>query len=82
MLTSTFELERERLRRAIAATFERRSTAIPMEVPDGLSDAFAADPSKVRQWDAFVRNLWGPAPQFRTVVTQLRDRLAPHLVYP
>lgn len=82
MLTSTFELERKRLHRAIAATFERRSTVIPTEVPEGLSDAFATDPRKLRQWDAFVRNLSGPAPQFRTVVTQLRDRLAPHLVYP
>lgn len=77
MLTSNVELEPERLRRAIAATFERRNTAVPLAVPDGLSDAFAEDPSKLRQWDAFARNLSGPAPDFRAMVAQLRQRLAP-----
>jgi len=77
MLTSTVELEPERLRRAIAATFERRNTAVPLAVPDGLSDAFAEDPSKLRQWEAFARNLSGPAPDFRAMVAQLRQRLAP-----
>jgi hypothetical protein len=32
MLTGAFELEPARLRRAIAATFARRNTAIPTEV--------------------------------------------------
>lgn len=54
MLTNTVELEPERLRRAIAATFERRNTAVPSAVPDGLSDAFAEDPGKLRQWEAFA----------------------------
>lgn len=77
MLTNTIELEPERLRRAIAATFERRNTAVPLAVPDGLSDAFAEDPSKLRQWEAFARNLSGRAPDFRAMVAQLRQRLAP-----
>lgn len=75
MLTSTFDLEPARLRRAIAATFVRRGTAIPAEVPDGLSDAFAADPGKQRQWDAFTRNLSVSAPEFRLVIDGLRERL-------
>jgi hypothetical protein len=70
------EIDRERLRRAIAATFARRTTAIPAEVPDGLTDAFAADPGKQRQWDAFARNLAGTPPQLRLVVSELRHRLA------
>lgn len=76
MLTSALDLEPERLRRAIAATFERRNTAIPAEVPDGLSDALAADPGKQRQWAAFARNLDDEPPHFHFVVSQLRDRLA------
>ena len=75
MLTSAFEIDPERLRRAIVATFARRSTVIPVEVPDGLSDAFAADPGKQRQWDAFARNLSGQAPEFRQVVHDLRAKL-------
>ncbi len=75
MLTSTLELEPERMRRAIEATFARRKTVIPTDVPDGLSDAFAADPGKRRQWEAFVRNLAGPAPELRSVVHELRREL-------
>ena len=82
MLTSAFEPDRERLGRAIAATFARRSTMMPSLIPDGLSDDFAEDPGKQRQWAAFARNLSGPVPEFRAMVTELRDRLAPYLVSP
>jgi hypothetical protein len=82
MLTGAFEIEPERLRRAIVATFSRRSTPIPVEVPDGLSDAFATDPGKRRQWDAFARNLSGTIPGFGLVVSELRQRLAGFLAVP
>ena len=75
MLTGAFEIDPERLRRAIGATFARRRTAMPVEVPDGLSDGFSADPGKQRQWDAFARNLSGTTPEFRLVVSGLRQRL-------
>ena len=75
MLTSAFDLEPERLRRAVTATFARRNTVIPSEVPDGLSDDFATDPGKQRQWDAFAINLTGPAPDFRQVVHELQAQL-------
>ena len=80
MLTSAFEIEPERLRRAIAATFAGRSTVIPAVVPDGLSDAFAADPGKQRQWNAFARTLSGPVPELRLIVSELRQRMAVFLV--
>lgn len=82
MLTTAFELEPERLRRAIVATFARRGTAIPSLIPDGLSESFAEDPGKLRQWEAFARNLSGPAADLRAMVAQLRDTLAPFLVSP
>jgi predicted nucleotidyltransferase component of viral defense system len=79
MLTGTFDIDPERLRRAITATFSRRTTAIPAEVPDGLSDAFATDAGKQRQWDAFVRNLSSATPEFSLMVGEVRDRLAGYL---
>ena len=79
MLTSAFEIKPERLRRAIVATFARRTTVIPPEVPDGLSDAFAADPAKQRQWDAFTRDLSGPIPGLGLIVGDLRQRLTAFL---
>jgi predicted nucleotidyltransferase component of viral defense system len=75
MLTSTFDLEPERMRRAIAATFARRKTEVPASVPDGLSDDFSADAGKQRQWDAFVRTLSGQVPELGQVVRALRKSL-------
>jgi predicted nucleotidyltransferase component of viral defense system len=75
MLTSTFDLEPERMRQAIAATFARRNTLVPALVPDGLSDAFANDPAKQRQWTAFVRDLSAPVPGLDHIVGELRQKL-------
>lgn len=75
MLTSTFDLDPERMRQAFTATFARRHTTIPNQVPDGLGDAFAGDPGKQRQWNAFVGTLTGPVPQLDQVVVDLRGRL-------
>jgi predicted nucleotidyltransferase component of viral defense system len=71
MLSSTVDLGPERVRQAIAATFARRNTLVPTQVPDGLTNAFAADAGKQRQWDAFARNLSGTTPRFGLVVSEL-----------
>ena len=57
IIGEAFELDRSRLARAISATFARRGTTIPDEVPDGLSPEFANDPVKRHQWESFKRNL-------------------------
>jgi predicted nucleotidyltransferase component of viral defense system len=79
MLTSAFDLNPERMRLAIAATFSRRNTVIPSQVPDGLSDEFADDPARQRQWNAFVRDLTGAVPPLDRLVVDLRNRLMPVL---
>jgi predicted nucleotidyltransferase component of viral defense system len=43
----------------ITATFTRRGTAVPDDVPTGLTDAFAGDPDRRRQWRAFLRRSQG-----------------------
>ena len=75
MLVSAFEIEPERLQRAIVATFARRNTEIPTSVPDGLSDDFFADAGKQRQWDAFAKTLSGRVPELGRVVLALREKL-------
>lgn len=73
------EFDRQILIRAVAATFDRRQTRIPDGVPIGLSDEFAKDPLKERQWNAFLRkNSIAPKPMSE-VVTDLRDFLMPVL---
>lgn len=54
LLSQSYEFDPERLARAIAATFKRRGTAIPADLPPGLTRAFYEDRAKITQWRAFV----------------------------
>ncbi|HQR87374.1 MAG: hypothetical protein B7Y59_12915 [Burkholderiales bacterium 35-55-47] len=49
------EFDQEILRSAIAATFDRRGRSIPTRLPLGLSDEFANDAQKQRQWQVFLK---------------------------
>jgi Nucleotidyl transferase AbiEii toxin, Type IV TA system len=82
MLARGFAFGGDVLSRAIAATFARRGSNIPEGVPAGLSPAFARDPGRQRQWDAFLdrTGLSGQAPGFDSLVDQLRGFLLPPLV--
>lgn len=55
VLSRLFEFEGAALATAIRATFDRRGTVVPTTPPDGLSQEFASDQDKQRQWAAFVR---------------------------
>lgn len=57
VLSRHFEFKDDRLPRAIEATFARRKTGIPSELPDALTTAFAKDLAKVQQWNAFVADV-------------------------
>jgi len=54
-LSETQEFDGEILAAAIRATFKRRGTAIPGELPPALSNAFAGEADKQVQWRAFLR---------------------------
>lgn len=49
-----------RLRRAIAATFDRRKTPLPSERPTALTGAFLKDKGKTDQWKAFLSRMGLP----------------------
>lgn len=79
VLVKYSEFDLQILIRAVAATFDRRQTKIPVGVPIGLSDEFANDQLKEKQWNAFLRkNSIAPKP-LSEVVTDLRDFLMPIL---
>lgn len=46
LLSQSFPFDDARLARAIAATFKRRGSAIPVKLPDALTSAFAEDTQK------------------------------------
>ncbi|MDR0776882.1 MAG: nucleotidyl transferase AbiEii/AbiGii toxin family protein [Azonexus sp.] len=65
------------LAQAIRATFERRGTDIPSGMPLGLTNEFALDKQKNKQWTAFQRkNALEPIP-LATVIETLRQFLIP-----
>lgn len=57
LLSTSFPFEDDRLPRAVKATFERRETKIPDQLPDALTRDFGEDPAKIQQWEAFKRDL-------------------------
>ncbi len=78
ILSRSFSFDDDRLAQAIDATFARRETAIPTELPDALTPAFAADEQKQQQWRAFVEGLSISPGKLDDVVEELSVFLMPH----
>lgn len=66
-------LDPAELRRAMAATFERRQLALPAGLPAGLSDGFSSDAAKQAQWTAFLKKNRLEALELAPVVARLRE---------
>lgn len=64
-------MDKSLLPKAIDATFARRGTALPTELPVGLGDDFAK--SKNTMWVAFLKRSGLDAPELHQVVSALRD---------
>lgn len=82
VMARNFEFEGALLGRAIRATFERRGTALPAELPLALSDEFSGDTGKKTQWAAFLRRLGREAggTPLAEVVEALKDFLVPPVI--
>lgn len=67
---------------AIAATFARRRTEVPRELPIALTPEFAAIPGKTAQWSGFTRRLAGDhrPPELTTVVEAIASFAGPVLL--
>jgi len=70
-------LNRNTLAQAIFATFTRRGMAVPRELPIGLTEEFAADPSRQALWTAFLKKNNLATPPLTEVVARLRSVLEP-----
>ena len=64
---------------AVLATFERRGTDIPEDVPVGLSEEYASDPRVLAQWRAFVTRNQLSVPALHELLGQLREAVVPML---
>jgi len=70
-------LDADLLAEAIHATFERRGMAAPTELPVGLTDEFAQDPSRQALWQAFLKKNGLALEPLRDIVGRLRSALMP-----
>jgi predicted nucleotidyltransferase component of viral defense system len=80
LLRQSFPFDDDRLARAIAATFERRETAIPAELPDALTPDFAEDEQKRRQWKAFLENVALRPGSLSDVTASVAGFIMPHAI--
>lgn len=79
ILSRSFTFDDDRLARAIAATFARRETVIPTELPDALTLEFATDAEKQQQWRAFIEDVSADPGPLSSVTEDLADFLMPHV---
>lgn len=77
ILSKSYDFNKGRLARAIAATFRRRQTAIPEALPDAFTPAFFRNDGKLQQWSAFVHDLSAETPPFETIISELAAFIAP-----
>lgn len=78
VLARTYEFTGDCLARAIAATFARRNTPIPIDPPFGLTRPFADDPAKQQQWTSFAGGMEADLPSLAEVIDDLSAFLMPH----
>jgi hypothetical protein len=77
LLIQLFDFYPQILGKAIRATFERRGTELPIGVPDGLTEAFANDPSRIAQWKRFLSDIGAGQPELDQALAELRAFLMP-----
>lgn len=75
VLLQDAELQDVELRRAVAATFARRGTALPSGTPAGLRDEFSEDAAKQMQWQAFLKKNRLHGMPLTDLLNTLRERL-------
>lgn len=78
LLSQSFPFHDDRLARAVAATFERRGTEIPAELPDALTPAFVGDEQRQRQWNAFLENVALDPGSLADVIASVAGFIMPH----
>ena len=79
VILSRETLDHDILAQAIAATLTRREMALPIQLPIGLTDEFANDPSRQSIWLAFLKKNQFAITPLTNVVELIRTTLQPVL---
>ena len=80
-LKSLFDYDKAVLKEAIIRTFERRKRELPVDCPVALTEKFASDSLKQKQWSAFLRKsrLDVGGKTFEQVIQEIANFLMPIL---
>lgn len=82
-LANDFDFDGQTLCKAIRATFHRRKTPVPSELPTCLQDSFAKDEDRKRLWNGFLKRSAikeSAGSDFASVLAKVRDFLGPPLL--
>ncbi len=82
-LANDFDFDGQTLCEAIRATFHRRKTPIPSELPTCLQDSFAKDEDRKRLWNGFLKRSAieeSASEDFASILAKVRDFLGPPLL--
>ena len=78
VLIREFEFDDETIKTSVAATFERRRTAFPKDLPVALTADFYLDKTKQIQWKAFIRkNRIEGAKDLEEIINSLKEFFSP-----
>jgi len=78
LLSRSFDFDGPRLSEAIAKTFERRGTVLPIGEPVALTAEFSGNAQKQAQWAGFIRRMkLRDVPALAEIVDRLRTFLMP-----
>jgi hypothetical protein len=77
LIAKSSELEGHVLVEALRATFGRRNTTFPATTPIALTQEFAINPAKQRQWEAFLNKATLPAADLTEIVALIERLLVP-----
>jgi predicted nucleotidyltransferase component of viral defense system len=80
LLSRTYQFEGDALSRAITATFARRKTPVPVDLPYGLTRAFVNDHAKQQQWTSFAESIGPKLPPLAEIIDDLAAFLMPRAV--
>jgi predicted nucleotidyltransferase component of viral defense system len=82
-LANGFDYEGQTLCRAIHATFHRRGTPVPSELPISFENSFAEDEDRKRLWTGFLKRSAiedSASDDFAVVLGRVRDFLGPPML--
>lgn len=82
-LADDFDFDGQTLCEAIRATFQRRNTPVPSELPTCLQDSFAKDEDRKRLWNGFLKRSAieeSTGGDFVSVLAKVRAFLGPPLL--